>query len=82
MTYKEALKFYIEILTAIPKNKYKEAAECSIKALTKQVPAKPKILKKPAANFYVCPDCGKHLLRTWVNYCEKCGQRLDWSEEK
>lgn len=90
MTYEEALRTSYLMLKEHPWGEepslgsmiIKDFIERSQPALAKQVPMKPNTIKKPFANFYVCPGCGKHLLRTWVNYCEKCGQRLDWSEEK
>ena len=38
---------------------------------------------KPFPNsFYIkiCPNCGS-TLETKRNYCDECGQRLDWSKE-
>lgn len=33
-------------------------------------------------NIIVCPTCGGRLkLKSKGNYCDKCGQRLDWGEE-
>lgn len=28
--------------------------------------------------FPVCPRCRSSLDREYVNYCDRCGQRLDW----
>ena len=28
--------------------------------------------------YYVCPSCGITLEREFVNFCDRCGQRLDW----
>lgn len=30
--------------------------------------------------IYVCPVCGLHLSPT-QNYCDRCSQKLDWSDE-
>lgn len=30
--------------------------------------------------LYLCPKCGSHLSLT-QNYCDRCGQKLDWSDE-
>lgn len=41
--------------------------------------------KKPCASnrCYVCPHCGLITsLRIKHNYCDACGQRIDWSEQK
>ena len=29
--------------------------------------------------FPVCPNCGCTLEREYQNYCDRCGQRLDWN---
>lgn len=47
-------------------------AELAISALEKQVPEKP-------MNKYYCPSCEEQLMGK-VNYCEECGQAIDWSE--
>ena len=63
------------------------ALEVAKKALEKQIPKKP-ILKQwcPA----ICPCCGRSLSEnlgdgyyehnTHKDLCDKCGQKLDWSE--
>ena len=41
--------------------------------------------KKPCASnrCYVCPHCGLVTsLRIKHNYCDACGQHIDWSEEE
>ena len=31
----------------------------------------------------VCPNCGyEFCIHDCINFCEKCGQRLDWSDEE
>lgn len=51
------------------------------KALKKQIAKKPVY---GAANIK-CPNCGATLLYYFysfkIDYCDECGQRLDWSEE-
>ena len=51
------------------------------KALKKQIPKKPIY---GAANIK-CPNCEATLLYYFhsfkIDYCDECGQRLDWSEE-
>lgn len=55
----------------------------AIKALEKQVPMKPRFY----AHNYHCPECenlvGNNEFK-WQRflYCDKCGQKLDWSEYK
>ena len=39
-------------------------------------------------NIYLCPgcganaetDCGDYMLDYRLNYCDNCGQKLDWSD--
>lgn len=83
MTEQEA----IEILTLDDEMKsklpnLKEVYEVAVKALEKQLPKKPQFY---ATNFY-CPCC-KNLVGNsdfgWKhNYCERCGQAIDWSDTK
>jgi hypothetical protein len=68
-----------------------EARQEAIKALEKQIPRKPIDKTKPDdtaslayenCNIIVCPTCGGRLkLKSKGKYCDKCGQKLDWSEE-
>ncbi len=32
----------------------------------------------PDTSFFVCPQCGITLEREFMNYCDRCGQRLNW----
>ena len=60
------------------------AKEKSIQALETRIPKKV-VLDK---NIYLCPncganaetDCGDDMLDYRLNYCDNCGQKLDWSE--
>lgn len=64
----------------------------AIKALEKQIPRKPIDKTKPDdtasrayenCNIIVCPTCsGRLKLKSKGNYCDKCGQKLDWREEE
>lgn len=82
MTYKKA----IIVLSMIETHRlsYILAIEKAIKALEKQIPKKV-VLDK---NIYLCPncgssaetDCGDDMLDYRLNFCENCGQKLDWSE--
>lgn len=57
------------------------------KALEKQIPKKV-ILGYDEQDSICCPNCkGELLSMDWYdhwkcNYCELCGQALDWSDEK
>lgn len=31
-------------------------------------------------SFPVCPKCGLTLEREYMNFCDRCGQKLDWKE--
>ena len=55
-----------------------------INALEKQIPMK--VVEE--RNIYLCPncganaetDCGDDMLDYRLNYCDNCGQKLDWSD--
>ena len=76
MTYKQAI-FVVSMIPELAKEK-------SIQALEKQMPKKV-VMER---NIYICPecganvetDCGDDMLDYRLNYCNNCGQKLDWSE--
>ena len=51
------------------------------KALEKQIPKQIDISKGESKKHYYCPVCYKWLTKM-TNYCCKCGQKLDWSDEE
>ena len=60
----------------------------AIKSLEKQIPKKPKNIKTIfdfSGRYYTtkgdCPCCDRENLYRTDIYCNKCGQKLDWSEE-
>ena len=61
------------------------AVEKAIEALEKQIPKK---VVKVDIWTYKCPicganvetDCGDYMLDYRLNYCDNCGQKLDWSD--
>lgn len=70
-----------------------QLSRCIDEALEKQIPKKTAYNKQPGKvkafdgekniltySCYPCPDCGKWIT-TKSNFCEYCGQALDWSEE-
>lgn len=68
----------------------KEAWACDLgaKALEKQIPKKSKNIKTIfdfSGRYYTtkgdCPCCDRENLYRTDIYCNKCGQKLDWSEE-
>ena len=84
MTPKEALNKLDE--TVLGKLEWKIALS---KALKRQVPEKPTEIALDAYGIhYLCPRCCDRKISRfadeWLsgskdNYCEKCGQALDWS---
>ena len=61
-----------------------ESVKVAIQALEKQIPKKVVMDK----NIYLCPncgantetDCGDDMLDYRLNFCDNCGQKLDWSD--
>lgn len=59
----------------------------AVSALEKQIPKKIKAIEipqRPGTSYY-CPVCNKQQKHTYKNrqegcFCERCGQKLDWSE--
>lgn len=61
----------------------KEAIECAVNALKKQIPIKPNIHgyregREVNTISFTCPMCNKHIGRD--DYCKHCGQKLLWEE--
>lgn len=59
---------------------YKSAFATAIEALRKQIPVKP--IKIRTLLYVRCPSCRCEVddgIRE-MEYCEHCGQKLDWSE--
>lgn len=62
----------------------RQTLEKAREALEKQI-AKKVVEER---NIYLCPncganvetDCGDDMLDYPLNYCDNCGQKLDWSE--
>ncbi len=66
-----------------------EAHNLGIEALKKQIPRKPVEQETDEKTHYKC-ECGYIMLTVYANgyrlgnqpkYCEKCGQKIDWSDE-
>lgn len=89
MTAEEAIKEFKErielgkkeYLKDIPE--YIEALEMAIEALEKQIAKKPES-KQRFADLWLglCPSCLANGVNSEMNYCDKCGQAVDWSEEE
>lgn len=62
-------------------NKYKQATADALQELVdKETPKK----VKPFPNSFfikICPNCGS-TLEIKRNYCDECGQALDWSKDE
>ena len=82
MTYEEAIKVLTDTRVMILKGSVTDLAKaCSmaIEALGKQIPRK--VLRQHGN--YDCPICHKPAMTVTArkkNYCEYCGQSIDWSE--
>lgn len=63
-----------------------EACRVAVKALKKQIPKKTE-QGTTNAFIYACPTCGGpvgslEVEEIWCDFCPKCGQALDWSDEE
>ena len=60
-----------------------EAIDAAIPLLEKQIPKNPEEKTEDIDYQYgKCPRCGNHIDdENDRNYCQECGQRLDWSEK-
>lgn len=64
-----------------------KANEMAIQALEKQIPKK---VVKDGKRSYKCPCCGESaktetgdsFIDYRLDYCDGCGQKLDWSDEE
>lgn len=69
-----------------------EEIDVAIEALEKQIPKKPIDFED---RFWGCPSCNNNLLMKWyrypeelmskefgLEYCLRCGQAIDWSDEE
>ncbi len=86
----ENLEYLISDSCTDTQSDYIEEIEIAIQELEKQIPMKPINKTKPDdyaslayenCNIVVCPTCNRRLkLKSKGNYCDKCGQKLDWSD--
>ena len=81
MTESEAIKELHEIRPrgGIIPQKRAEAIDVAINALEKQIPKKPIFTEDK--QFALCPCCDMKGLADKQEYCDNCGQKLDWSDE-
>lgn len=81
MDWKEALEGLRELIDPLCTDDqfdYEKEIEKAIQAVEKQIPKKPLPLDEFHA-FFGCPSC-KRIVGTVQDYCEHCGQRIDWSD--
>ena len=94
-TYEEAIKILRPIV--FESDNESLALMEAVEALEKQIPKHPKIDRITYTNGsgyfdeLNCPNCGNYLIQrddfgeyfagSQNNYCEECGQAIDWSEE-
>lgn len=95
MTNKEAIKYAKENILAYT-SEMAEFKVLAIEAIEKQMPKKPNYVPDDDTCVYYhweCPECGNYysysirktfsvLYNNSVSYCSRCGQALDWSEER
>ena len=85
MTVKEAIKQLTDVTIYHQGQCTREALDMAIDALEKQIPKKPLHEHK---NYY-CPICKENGWMLWDdaipndmdNFCGKCGQAIDWSDD-
>ena len=89
MTYEEAIKHFKSLQKRYTKEhngRMCEKVNLALEALEKQIPKKPLHMHK---NYY-CPICKEDGWMLWDDaipndmdkYCGKCGQAIDWSDDK
>lgn len=84
MTPQEAIKTFKTVVVYAPEkyeNKYYKAIMLAIEALEKQIAKKAKNVSDDGIERYVCENCN-NLMHRKKNYCDNCGQALDWSDDK
>lgn len=82
MDAKEALKELSYDDTAYGGKCTHEVRQEAIKALKKHIPMKPITYNKTnRADCPVCKATVRGIKNHFGDYCAKCGQKLDWSEE-
>lgn len=81
MTEQKALEVLEALLTYDLSVDEEIAVDMGIKALEKQIAKKPLVEDERAFfRFHHCAEC-KQILAIEFNYCENCGQKIDWGNE-
>ena len=84
MTNKEAYKWlYVHFAPCGDETKQDEAINIALEALAKQIPKKVRITTSTKR----CATCGRQLsgignIHPERNYCQRCGQAIDWTEDE
>ena len=78
MTPQEAIRL-VYCCMHVDDNDVLAARDMAISALERQIPKKPKDIGY-FIEIYVCPCCDNSILLQ-PNFCENCGQALDWGDE-
>ena len=77
MTESHAINFLKNNEERNPASRYIRVKQLSISALEKQIPKKPKTDDRYV--MYIC-QCCNDFVKVSHNYCQNCGQKLDWSD--
>lgn len=65
---------------AMQRKKRKRSANLFIDALTYRVPLHvTKVMAYANTTYPVCPRCTTSLDREYMNFCDRCGQKLSWT---
>ena len=59
----------------------RSSVNAAIKALEKQIKAKPVIVTLQNVDYPKCPKCGRVLWPNSENYCATCGQCILWEDK-
>lgn len=65
-------------------NQAKITRECLEMLIEKQIPKKPMLMKFDHYDSYFCKcglGFGNSIMMIRPNYCDRCGQKLDWGNE-
>lgn len=86
MTIEEAIEYFKERIEYCNRYKRKDLSDkyiLAIEALEKQIAKKPTLVIDKSQNppLYRCP-CGIMSYYLEYEYCDECGQKLEWGEDK
>ena len=86
MSYKEAISI-LSVYYEPGDIRQNDALDLAIESLEKQIPTKPEYISGGYADGFLvwvacCPTCGHWLEVEDEEYCQNCGQKIDWSEKE